>query len=61
MIIETRLYHNTVLIRDRIMVSELELEVLSPEAREAVIQTAKRICAARCVQKWRRHMLETKQ
>jgi hypothetical protein len=52
MIIETQLRHGGKLIRDRIMISEVELLHLPKSSRKEIIKSAKRIGAARCVQRW---------
>lgn len=56
MIIETRIYHGAVLIKERCMISETELQ--HAKDPEAIIRTAKRICAARVIQKWAAHLKE---
>jgi hypothetical protein len=59
-IIETEIRYRGTLIRDRILISEVELLHMKPEARPGIIQTAKRLCAVRCISKWRQLLLQEK-
>jgi hypothetical protein len=61
MTIETTIHYKGAIIRDRIFISELELAQLRSEVRPEIIHTAKRICAVRCIQKWRHAILHAQQ